>query len=68
MEELISKDHIKTMRSLSPWEDGDTYVLGPGKLAEYDSRKRQFVIREKRDGDTVVLGQISRAEILGKKK
>jgi len=62
MEELISDEHAKIMRTLGPWEDGDTYRLGGGRFAEYHSRKRAFYVREK---DTH-LGIVPRSEVLGR--
>lgn len=63
MSDLISEEHVKTMRSLGPWEDGDTYRLGKGRFAEYDARKRAFIVRE--NGER--LGTVPKSEILGRK-
>lgn len=63
-DDLISKDHVKTMQSLSPWEDGDIYVLGAGRKAEYVHRKRAFIVTE--NGE--FLGSVPKNVIIRRKK
>lgn len=63
-EDFISKEHANMMRSLSPWEDGDTYPLGNGRLAEYDHRGRVFIILE--GGKRI--GEVPKSAIFRRKK
>jgi len=65
LDDLLTNDQIKFMKSLassSAWEDGDVVSLGSGKMAEYDQKRRVFVIKERGN----MLGVVPRNEIVGR--
>ena len=54
---LIPLHIAKTIASANEWSDGDTWVLGNGRVAEYDQGRHAFIVHNRKNKN--VLGCVA---------